>query len=152
MKHPMIFLLFVLPGIYGFTPDIEDGNKDRDKIVNTAMDYINTRYKAAGTTPSGFDCSGFPKYVYNRALNVNLKHGSKLQARSGKKIETKKAKKGDLIFFRNKGNINHVGVISKVSKGEIWVIHATSSKGVILEDVNNSSYWRSRIAFVRTYI
>ncbi len=152
MKHPIIYLLFVLPIIYGFAPDLDGGKKDRDKVVSTAMNYINTKYKAAGTSPSGFDCSGFTRYVYDRAINVKLKHGSKLQAKSGKKIKTKKANKGDLIFFRNKGKINHVGVISEVSKGEIWVIHATSSKGVILEDVNRSSYWRSRIAFVRTYI
>jgi len=152
MKHSLVFLLLVLPAIYGFTPHPEGDKRDRDKIVDTAMDYLNTRYRSAGSSPSGFDCSGFTQYVYDRALKIDLQHGSYLQAKSGKKIKTKKAKKGDLIFFRKRGKINHVGVITKIKGPEIWVIHATSSKGVILEDVNTSSYWRSKIAFVRTYL
>ena len=152
MKYLLIKLFLVIQILPSYTLYENDGTKDRDKVVMNAMKYINTSYKTAGNSPKGFDCSGFTQYVYRDAVGVRLQHGSSLQAKEGKKVKLKKAKKGDLIFFKNKGRINHVGIISKVVNNEIWVIHSTSSKGVILEDVNASKYWKARIAFIKSYL
>ena len=65
--------------------------------------------------------------------------------RRGKKISLSKVKKGDLLFFKtNKSsrNINHVGLVTSVKKGQIRFIHATSSKGVIVS-VLSQKYWKN---------
>jgi len=152
MKALLLYLVITLPQLsYSPTERYSEKN-DRDKLVKTATKLLNTNYKATGNDPSGFDCSGFTQYVYSKAIGVKLEHGSKLQAKKGKNVKYKKAKKGDLIFFHRANRINHVGLITKISGDEIWVIHATSSKGVILEDINKSSYWKTKFAFIRTYL
>jgi cell wall-associated NlpC family hydrolase len=152
MKHPFLLLLFVIP----LSPVIDFGSdrdsKAREKLVDIAMQYLNTSYKSGGDTPRGFDCSGFTKYIYRRALNKKLDHGASLQAQIGKKVKIHKAKKGDLLFFKKNGRINHVGIVTKANKDELWVIHSTTSRGVIAEDVKKSSYWNSKIAFVRSHM
>lgn len=152
MKYSVICLFLVLQLLPSYKLYEDCSIKGRDKVVKNAMKYINTRYKTAGNSPKGFDCSGFTQYIYKDATGIKLQHGSRLQAENGKKVRLNRAQKGDLIFFKNKGRINHVGIISKVVNNEIWVIHSTSSKGVILEDVNDSNYWKPRIAFIKSYL
>ena len=152
MKHPLLLFLFVIPICPSIDFISDKETEARNRVVEVAMEYMNTSYKPGGDTPSGFDCSGFTKYIYHRALNKKLDHGASLQAENGKKLKTHKAKKGDLLFFNKKGKINHVGIVAKANKSELWVIHSTSSRGVVLENVRKSSYWDSKVAFVRSLI
>ena len=74
------------------------------------------------------------------------------QASIGRNVKRGELRPGDLIFFRkNKGGkkLNHVGIIQHASPNSIQVIHSTSSKGVISENVLLSSYWKERILFYR---
>lgn len=121
----------------------------RNAIVKMAKSLINSKYKYGGKGPKQFDCSGFTQFVYKNSINVKLAPSSKLQAKQGIKVNKKEALPGDLIFFKRSGKINHVGVIYKVDKNSLWVIHSTSSKGVILEDLNQSSYWKNKISSIK---
>lgn len=122
----------------------------RTDILNTAKRHIGKKYVYGGKTPSGFDCSGFTSYVFNKN-GVVLQGSSRTQASNGTKKSKKQLQRGDLIFF-GKGKVSHVGIVADVGSNMLKVIHATSSRGVVLEDISDSSYWQSRYLFGRDII
>ena len=126
-----------------------DSPQLRRQLVAEAKLLIGSPYKYAGTTPKGFDCSGFTRYVYNKAVNMKLSRSSSQQSQAGKKVKLSKAIPGDLIFFKKNGKIFHVAMIIENRNDKLMVIHSTSSKGVILEDLNKSHYWKSKKSLVR---
>ena len=77
---------------------------------------------------------------------------SNTQAKEGRKISLRSAKPGDLIFFGKGRKVSHVALVTQNTKSGVFVIHSTSSRGVIEENVSNSSYWKSRLLFVRDVI
>src|SRR5665648_187894 len=107
-------------------------------IASIALRYIGVPYVYGGTTPSGFDCSGFTQYVF-------AKHGKSLprvardQAKSGTSVSFSHLKAGDLVFFSfaKNGVADHVGI--SVGNGEF--INASSSKGVTIYTLG--TYWKS---------
>ncbi|QNM85645.1 C40 family peptidase [Polaribacter pectinis] len=123
-------------------------NSKVDKIVANAIKYKGVRYKFGGTTKRGMDCSGVI-YVAFGEENVQLPRISRDMAKRGKKIPLSKAKKGDLLFFKTSKsgrNINHVGLVTSVKKGQIRFIHSTTSRGVIIS-LLSEKYWKN--AFVK---
>lgn len=113
-------------------------------LIETATDNIGVKYKAGGTTKSGFDCSGLV-YTTFESENIKLPRSSFEQAKIGKVIPLNNAKKGDLIFFKtNKSKqINHVGLITEVNSDEIKFIHSSTSKGVIISSTKEAYYKNS---------
>jgi len=134
-----------------FSSDISHENI-RNIIVKSADKLVGARYRYGGNTPKkGFDCSGFTEYIYGK-YGFRLPRTSKAQSRIGKTIKIKDSKPGDLIFFKNNGKINHVGIIIKNNSKSLIVIHSTTSKGVKKDDVFNSIYWKKRITFAKDII
>ncbi|MEM1121278.1 MAG: C40 family peptidase [Bacteroidota bacterium] len=132
-----------------YRPNI-GGAKVRMQLQKDAERLIGVKYKYGGTTPKGFDCSGFTGYVYNKS-NIDITRSSQTQAKKGIRIKVKDAQKGDLVFFTGTGKnkISHVAmVISNDHKGLV-VVHSTSSKGVRKDNVTRSSYWNPKILFAR---
>lgn len=126
----------------------------RNNVVDFAAEQKGTRYKYAGRSPkTGFDCSGFTHYVYNE-FGVELTPVSRVQEDEGKRIDLKDAQAGDLVFFRksNNGSVFHVALVVSQSPGNLTVIHSTSSRGVIMENIYDSSYWRTKIMSARDVI
>jgi cell wall-associated NlpC family hydrolase len=81
------------------------------KIVAAAKKYDGGRYVRGGSSPSGFDCSGYTSYVVRKALGKSLPHQSGAQRSSVTKISRSAAKPGDLIFFHSGGGrVYHVGI------------------------------------------
>jgi lipoprotein Spr len=126
------------------------GNKEskHENIVNdlieTATDNVGVRYKAAGSTKAGFDCSGLVFYTFEKE-NIKLPRSSYEQSKIGRIIKFDDARKGDLIFFKtNKSRqINHVGLITQVSREEIKFVHSSTSKGVIISTTKEAYYKNS---------
>lgn len=115
-------------------------NSTAERIIATAKKYIGVPYLWGGTTPSGFDCSGFLQYVF-RQNGINLLRTSKQQYTMGFGVSKANLQKGDLVFFQTGSNgISHVGMY--IGNGQF--IHASSSNGVTISSLSNS-YW------VRTY-
>ncbi len=123
----------------------------RSKIAYQAKKYRGVRYRYGGKTPKGFDCSGFTSYVMDK-VDVELSGSSSMQSKMGKKISTHKAKSGDLAFFGKGRKVTHVALVVENGKSGLEVIHATSSKGVIVQNITKSSYWKPRLLFIRDVI
>ncbi len=124
----------------------------RKSITEYSKQFVGVPYVYAGKTPKGFDCSGFTSYVMKHK-NVMISPASREQAKLGKKIPVSKAKAGDLIFYDTSGKgVSHVSLVISNRNGKLMVIHATSSKGVMIQDVNASSYWKPKILFARDVI
>ncbi|MEZ0129161.1 C40 family peptidase [Flavobacterium sp. LBUM151] len=119
-------------------------------LIETATDNIGVRYKAGGTTKSGFDCSGLVFTTFE-SQNIKLPRSSYEQSKIGKTIRFDDAKKGDLIFFKtNKSNqINHVGLITEINSGEIKFVHSSTSKGVIISSTKEAYYKNSFVQINR---
>ncbi len=112
-------------------------------VLTTAMQYIGTPYRYGGSTPSGFDCSGFTSYVYAQ-LGVKLNRTAAGQMQNGTYVALADLQPGDLVFFGH-GYINHVGIYV----GDGNMIHAPySGRSVCIESIYNG-YFGSRIAGAR---
>lgn len=115
---------------------------DKDKVnalVKELNKWIGTKYKFGGTTKKGVDCSGLVMQAYKNACNIKLPRSSREQHSYCTNINRKDLIKGDLVFFatgKNKKTVTHVGVY--IGNGEI--IHASSSKGVIVSRLSDKYY------------
>jgi hypothetical protein len=123
----------------------------RNKIVASAKKYLGTPYVWAGNSPNGFDCSGFTSYVM-KDFGKELSRRSEDQYNDGKKVKDKNVQKGDLVFFSNGSGISHVGIVISEKGQPIVMIHASSSKGVIITDIESSEYWTKRVHGFATYV
>ena len=112
---------------------------DAENIIATAKKYMGVPYVWGGTTPAGFDCSGFVQYVY-RQHGITLPRTSAQQYTAGKSVKKSELKPGDLVFFATDyTKVNHLGIY--IGNGQF--IHASSSKGVTVSSMSNS-YWMPR--------
>lgn len=114
------------------------------QLINVASDKLGTGYRSGGTTPAGFDCSGL-MYSTFKKFDITLPRSSDEMAEIGTEINPENAKKGDLIFFINRGQhrINHVGMIVEVNGDEIKFIHSSTQGGVIISSLKESYYERT---------
>lgn len=78
-------------------------------VVSFAESLIGVPYVYGGTTPSGFDCSGFVQYVYSH-FGVNLPRTTTQQENCGTQIPVSQAQPGDLYFWGDKGSAYHVAI------------------------------------------
>lgn len=117
------------------------------KMDGIIDDLIGSRYSYGGTSAKGFDCSGFTSYVFDK-MGIDLPRRSADQATAGTKVAKAELQPGDLVFFdtsgKNNGSVSHVGIYV----GDGKMAHASTSKGVVYEDIN-SSYYKSRFVTAR---
>lgn len=125
---------------------IEDSNDSylAEQLINVASDNLGSTYRGGGTTKAGFDCSGL-MYSTFKQFDITLPRSSHEMAGIGNVVDASEAKKGDLIFFINRGQkrINHVGMIVEVTDGEIKFIHSSTQSGVIVSSLKEAYYDRT---------
>lgn len=113
----------------------------RARVLKEAAKLRGTPYRYGGTTPRGFDCSGYTGYVYKKAGKA-LPRTSRAQYSATKHLSRSAAKPGDLVFFKSgSGSVYHVGVYA--GGNMLW--HA-SKPG---RPVAKAKIWSSRVAFGR---
>lgn len=107
------------------------------KIVNCAKQYLGTPYVWGGSSPSGFDCSGFVQYVI-RQCGYSIGRTVTQQWNYGTKVNKEDLQPGDLVFFVNTytSGFSHIGIY--VGDGEF--IHSSSNGGVKYSDLNSNYY------------
>ena len=152
MKKILIFLLLSIVFTSCKSTSTAVNNRDTKRenkyivnhLVENATDNIGVKYKAGGTTKSGFDCSGLVFTTFE-SENIKLPRSSYEQSKIGKTINIDDAQKGDLIFFKtNKSKqINHVGLITEIKSDEIKFVHSSTSKGVIISSTKEPYYKNS---------
>jgi cell wall-associated NlpC family hydrolase len=114
-------------------------------IVRTALGYLGTPYILGGTTPAGFDCSGFVRYVY-RLHGVELPRNVVTQGNVGQRVDRENIRAGDLVFFSTTGpGLTHVGIATSRDA----FVHAPNSRGVVRVEPLTSTYWSQHYAGAR---
>ena len=118
-----------------------DTNKAKaDDIIAYAKKFLGVRYVYGGSTPSGFDCSGFTSYVFKQN-GYSITRTSTSQARDGVAVSKSNLQKGDLVFFsssRYGSSIGHVGIY--IGGGEFIHAASGSSMRVMISSLNNPYY------------
>lgn len=111
------------------------------ELRDTAKQYLGTPYKSAGTTASGFDCSGFVLKVFKDLGISSLPRSSASMYTVGESVAQSELLPGDLVFFNTTGKgVSHVGIYY----GDGKFIHSSSSKGVTLTALNDKYYWADK--------
>lgn len=119
-------------------------NSLRDQIIAYAKTFIGVKYVWAGSDPSGFDCSGYTSYVLKK-FNILVTRTASGQMQGASKIKLANAFKGDLVFFGHSGNITHVGLVVSEKGQDLSMIHASTSKGIIITNIDKSTYWKPKL-------
>ena len=117
----------------------------REMLVEMAMKLRDIRYRRGGRAPStGFDCSGFVRYVFAHAIGMKLPTSSASQFLAGLKVKRADMKPGDLVFFKtgSKRHISHVGIY--ISNGRF--IHSPASGKTVQVSSLDESYWARHFA------
>jgi cell wall-associated NlpC family hydrolase len=105
-------------------------------IISVAQRYIGTPYRYGGTTPAGFDCSGFTQYVY-RQVGISIPRTSGAQASGGRRVSAAEARPGDLVWNGN----GHIGIYA----GNGQMIDAPRTG----KTVQQRNIWFSNRTFIR---
>ena len=109
------------------------------EVVAKAAKYKGVPYVFGGTTPKGFDCSGYVQYVFKNC-QAALPRLADEQALEGVFVTQKQLRPGDLVFFTTyTAGASHVGIYA--GSGKFW--SASSSQGVVLSSLQDD-YWKSR--------
>ena len=122
---------------------IEKVSYSTQRILNIAKKYTGVPYVFGGSTPNGFDCSGYIYYVYKEAgLNLDGRKTAAGYASMASSVSSPKI--GDLVFFQGtysgmQGRISHVGIY--LGNGKFI---SALSKGIGISDLK---YWQD--SFVR---
>ena len=114
--------------------------EDKKKLLDYAKYFKGGKYIWGGTTPKGFDCSGYVQYLYKKS-KINLPRTAWAQSKRGMPVDKKDLEKGDLLFFltdKKRGiPVTHVGIY--IGNGEF--IHAASKKkGIIISPITHGHY------------
>lgn len=137
-------LLLLFAACSSTTPPPAGGGDD---LIPYAKSLIGTPYHYGGDSPrTGFDCSGFVRYVFHHSRGVELPRTARGISRIGKQIKTAQLRPGDLVFYSTQGApYSHVGIYL----GNARFIHAPSSgKHVEIVDMK-LAYWREHYSGAR---
>ena len=126
----------------------DDASDLRQALVSLAMTLRDVRYVRGGSSPStGFDCSGFVRYVFAHAIGLRLPANSARQFLAGIKVRRDDMQPGDLVFFHTRGHkrISHVGIY--LDNGRF--IHSPSAGKSVEVSSLDEGYWAKRFAGAR---
>ena len=128
----------------GISSTINDTYKsDLQKAVDTARQFVGTKYSWGGLTPStGFDDSGLIKYAYKQ-IGIELPKTIKQMAKVGVEVPSlKDVQLGDLIYSDDSSG-EHVEMVSKIDNGQIYTVKAKGKKQGIVEQPLNDKKVKS---------
>lgn len=116
----------------------------REILLAQHQRWVGTPYRLGGNGQNGVDCSALMQHVFSDSFGMSLPRTTGAQALHGQRVERSELRAGDLVFFRPPGSYNHVGVYI----GDGFFLHASTSQGVILSELENDywqrHYWQAR--------
>jgi cell wall-associated NlpC family hydrolase len=108
-------------------------------VIKTATSLLDAPYRYGGTTPAGFDCSGFLFYVYRTAAGVDLPRETQGMIQVGRPVEIADLQPADIVYFKIETETSlHAGIY--IGNGQF--IHAPSSKGQVNIQSLSLDYWK----------
>lgn len=115
--------------------------KVQEVLIN-ALSLTGVQYKYGGNSPeTGFDCSGFVRYVFQQATSLTLPPTARAISQIGKSVRKEDLKPGDLVFFNTlKSAFSHVGIYI----GDNKFIHSPSAGKQVRVENMQTGYWATR--------
>jgi cell wall-associated NlpC family hydrolase len=114
-------------------------------VTGTALALRGAPYRNGGSDPSGFDCSGFVRYVFSQH-GVTVPRTVSDQFRAGAQIDQQHVEAGDLVFFTTVApGASHVGI----AIGGDEFVHAPSGAGDVRVERMSAPYWATRFVGAR---
>ncbi len=112
------------------------------EILLNALSLTGIKYQYGGSQPeTGFDCSGFVRYVFREAANITLPPTARAISQIGKAVKKDELQPGDLVFFNTlKSAFSHVGIYIGNNK----FIHAPRAGGSVRVEDMQADYWTKR--------
>jgi cell wall-associated NlpC family hydrolase len=120
--------------------DVEVGQPG-EQLAELAQSQIGARYRWGGTSPAGFDCTGFVMWVYSQ-FGVEMPRSEAGQLATGQRVSADELAPGDLLVFANtyRAGLSHVGIYL----GEGQFVHAVDERhGVAVSNLWDA-YWAPR--------
>jgi cell wall-associated NlpC family hydrolase len=117
-----------------------------ENLLSFSKQFLGTPYRYSGTSASGFDCSGFVGHLF-KSKGVDLPRNSSAMAKVGEAVEKTDLQPGDLVFFKGRGRrsgVGHVGMVVQANDSGVYMVHSSTSRGVVVEDFTKSPYFRNR--------
>lgn len=109
------------------------------KLYKFIYEWIGTPYRFGGNTRKGIDCSAFTKAIYDKVFNTTILRNSRDIFSMVNPLPKDELKEGDLVFFKIKSrSITHIGIYL----GDDRFAHASSSRGVVISNLNEPYYSR----------
>lgn len=119
--------------------EVEASSDYKQEAIAEGKKVLGTPYKWGGTTPAGFDCSGFIGYTFKKAGKTLPRTTAEIY-KQGKAVSKSNLQEGDFVYFQTyKKGPSHMGIYI----GNNEFIHSSSSKGVSITSLDNS-YWKKR--------
>jgi len=109
------------------------------EVLMNALSLSGIRYQYGGNSPdTGFDCSGFVRYVFKQATSLTLPRSALAMSQLGKNVRKNELQPGDLVFFNTlKSAFSHVGIYV----GNNRFIHSPRNGGVVRIESLENDYW-----------
>jgi cell wall-associated NlpC family hydrolase len=113
-----------------------------EEVLMQALSLTGIQYKYGGNSPdTGFDCSGFVRYVFSQATKITLPPTARAISQMGTTVKKEELQPGDLVFFNTlKSAFSHVGIYMGNNK----FIHSPSAGGKVRVENMDNSYWKKR--------
>jgi cell wall-associated NlpC family hydrolase len=118
-------------------------------LISFAKNFLRTNYRYGGISPTGFDCSGFTKYIFGK-FGFAIPHKAAEQEQMGTPVLKEELLPGDLVFFtgKNPAEVNHVGIYI----GPHQFIHAASNPGAVCISSLRERYYQTHYKSARRIV
>lgn len=105
-------------------------------LFNVIDEWWHTRYRYGGTSKSGIDCSAFTGMMLEEVFHIKVPRTARQQYAASDRVSREDMVEGDLVFFNTRGGVSHVGLYL----GDGYFVHSSSSKGVTIDNLEESYY------------
>lgn len=129
---------------YSVSRKLQRSPTTKARLLEQFRKWKGVRYQWGGTGADGIDCSALTQKIYSATLKTRLPRTTGEQIKEGQPVSVGQLQPGDLIFFKPKKSVRHVGIYM----GNHQFMHASSSQGVTLSSLENP-YWASHYETAR---
>lgn len=127
-----------------YSSGLSDPVYTRTALYDQYKAWKGVPYRDGGESRRGVDCSGFVQLTFRQQFAMQLPRDTGSQAQLGHAVSSRQLRPGDLVFFNIGKRTRHVGVMVEKNR----FLHASTTKGVMISDLNQPywqrSYWQAR--------